>query len=864
MLSPSCPSCGCPLRACEADAFPRIAATLEDQRVAPRRARMDGAGPLAVMTAGPFVLPLIGVEIRDVIFAVPLLFLVFACALSFAASRREGEPRLPWLAYGASAGLGVAATVAGIVLHVAGSDLRLPSHLAALASLALLAGLVAHLRPRLRHARTERLLDAAQMQVLAVAAAVFFVLVPALREGDTLLTLVFAASLVAFVTAGFLAVAGRRRQDLLVGRRLWMATLFIVVAHGLMAADAAALLAADEAIAAALYAVAGWFLAGAAVAERPAPTPQDVAGPAPGAERRWVAARVVLPTLHVAAFPVAVALALRVSGDDTWPLAWFGGAFVLMLLLAFGRQAHLVIDHQRAVVEERRARRKAQRRNEELEALTGLAATMTQTLEEAPIVEQALTVLHTAARATSSALHVSEDGRRRLRASAGNWQAEHPWADRQSPDDPELVRHERGGHQVTRLQLRAREREIGSVTFVRAVEDPMTDREIELLRLLVDQMAVAIQNARDYREKLEQAIRDPLTGLYNRRFFWEALEKETQRAGRYGSQAALVLFDVDDFKKINDAHGHGVGDQVLRGIAGAVMPLLRPVDSLARIGGEEFAVLLPETSQFDALLVAERMRAAISRPELAPGVRVTVSAGVGACPQDAESRDELVRRTDSALYWAKRNGKDLCAVVNETTDEITERAADAGAAVAHLTHLVAGLDPDGHGQAVAAYAVALGEALGFKAQQLSRLRRAAVLHDVGMVAVDAEILAKPAHLTDAEYAEVKLHSNVGAAMLRHAGLTEEAAWVRHHHERFDGRGYPAGLEAGNIPIEARVLFIADAFAAMTSDRPHRAALSAAQALAELTTGAGSQFDPRLVRMFCKLVQRGGLEVQPTA
>ncbi len=397
---------------------------------------------------------------------------------------------------------------------------------------------------------------------------------------------------------------------------------------------------------------------------------------------------------------------------------------------------------------------------------------------------------------------------------------------------------------------------------MRTAADPITDRELDLLRLLVDQMAIAIQNARDYRDKLEQAIRDPLTALYNRRYFWEALEKEAQRARRYGSHAALVLFDVDDFKKINDAHGHSVGDEVLRGIADAVRPLLRPVDSFARIGGEEFALLLPETAQFDALLVAERMRAAISRRDLAPGVRVTVSAGVGACPQDASTRDDLVRRTDAALYWAKRNGKDLCAVVNETTDDVSERAADLGTAVAHLTQLVAAFDREGRGQTVAAYAVALGEAVGFTAQQLSRLRRAAVLHDVGNVAVNAEILAKPGPLTDEEYAEVKLHSNVGAAMLRHAGLTEEAGWVRHLHERFDGAGYPEGVEAGNIPIESRVLFVADAFAAMTADRPQCPAMAPAAALEELARGAGTQFDPRLVRLFTKLVQRGGLEVEP--
>jgi diguanylate cyclase (GGDEF)-like protein len=864
MLSPSCSACGCSLRACEAAEFPRIQAGLADQRDVPRRAKMDGAGPLAVMTAGPFLLPLIGVEVRDVIFVVPILFLVFASALAVSASRRDGEPRAPWLAYALFAGAAAAATAVGIALMVADSETRLAYQLGAFSSTSLVLALGLHLAPRLRHARRERVLDAAQLLVLVAAAGVFFVVVPGVRDGDALLTLVFVADLIAFVLAGLLAVCGRRRQDLLVGRRIWLAVLFVLVGDGLAAAAAAGVLDVADEVCAAFYAVSGWFMASAAVAERPLPTPEDLAEPGDErtTDRKWLAARILVPVLQVAAFPVVLALALPMATGDRWTLAWFGSAFLLVLLLAFGRQAYLVADHRRAVEDERRARRKAQRRNEELEALTGLATTMTQTLEEAPIVEQALTVLHSAARAASSALHVREGDRRRLRAATGAWQSDQPWADRFSSDDGDVVRFTRGGRHVTRLELRARGQEIGWVTFVRTAPEPITDRELDLLRLLVDQMAIAIQNARDYRDKLEQAIRDPLTGLYNRRYFWEALEKEAQRAGRYGSQAALVLFDVDDFKKINDSRGHSVGDDVLRGIAAAVTPLLRPVDSFARIGGEEFALLLPETAQFEALLVAERMRAAISRSDLAPGVRVTVSAGVGACPQDATTRDDLVRRTDSALYWAKRNGKDLCAVVNEATDDISERASDLGAAVANLTQMVTAFDTEGHGQTVAAYAVALGEALGFKAQQLSRLRRAAVLHDVGKVAVRAEILNTPGELTEEEYAEVKLHSNVGAAMLRHAGLTEEAGWVRHLHERFDGAGYPEGLEAGNIPIESRVLFVADAFAAMTSDRVHQAAIEPPLALAELRRCAGSQFDPRLVRVFCKLIQRGGLEVEP--
>ena len=142
------------------------------------------------------------------------------------------------------------------------------------------------------------------------------------------------------------------------------------------------------------------------------------------------------------------------------------------------------------------------------------------------------------------------------------------------------------------------------MTLVRRAADPFAARELELLGLLVDELAVAIQNARDYYERLEQAIRDPLTGLYNRRFLFEALDKEVARTERYGNDVSLVLFDVDDFKAINDDHGHAAGDDVLRSIGRIAEAVLRPTDSFARIGGEEFAMLLPETSQLDALLIA--------------------------------------------------------------------------------------------------------------------------------------------------------------------------------------------------------------------------------------------------------------------
>jgi diguanylate cyclase (GGDEF)-like protein len=377
-------------------------------------------------------------------------------------------------------------------------------------------------------------------------------------------------------------------------------------------------------------------------------------------------------------------------------------------------------------------------------------------------------------------------------------------------------------------------------------------------------MGVAVQNARDYRERLEQAIRDPLTGLYNRRFLLEALDKEVSRTERYGSEASLVIFDVDDFKQVNDTHGHAVGDDVLRAIAETAEQCIRPSDSIARIGGEEFALLLPETGQLEALLVAERVRTAVARRKILAGRRVTLSGGVASCPGDATTVQDLQIRADAALYWAKRNGKDLCAVASEAgTDESADSGRDG--LVAHLYALVAMIDAQqlhtrDHSENVAAYAVALAQAVGMERERVVALRRAAMLHDVGKIAVRTEILAKPSGLTEEEFADIQRHSVVGGIMLAHAGLTEEATWVRHHHERVDGRGYPDGVSGEDLAIEARILFVADAFEAMTSDRPYRAGMPVEDALQELRGCAGTQFDPHLVELFAELVTSGRLAV----
>jgi diguanylate cyclase (GGDEF)-like protein len=480
------------------------------------------------------------------------------------------------------------------------------------------------------------------------------------------------------------------------------------------------------------------------------------------------------------------------------------------------------------------------------------------------VMARGLEALQVAARTSSSALLVvAEGGGLEAVATAGRWDADRHHVVVPGEVPAEAWTDQRDGRCVAGLPLVARGLPLGMLMLVRPEREGPFASELPLLALLADQLAVALQNTRDHQEKLEAAIRDPLTGVYNRRFFYEAFGQEVARHDRYGASAALVLFDIDDFRELNETHGSQVGDEVLVHVARIIGQLVRPSDTFARIGGEEFGLLMPETGQLDALLVAERLRTAVSRHAILEGRPVTLSGGVAALPQDGTTREELQRHADQALYWAKRNGKNMCAVASEAIADDAESVQQG--MLAHLHGVVAGIDAEhlhtrDHSENVASYAVAISQELGLDPDRIVRVRRAAFLHDIGKVAVSHTILGKPAALTDEEFEAIKVHPQVGETMLHHAGLHDEAHWVGAHHERLDGAGYPHGLRASEIPLEARILFVADSFEAMTSDRPYRRGMPVADAVAELRRCAGTQFDPRVVETFAALVEGDRLAV----
>jgi diguanylate cyclase (GGDEF)-like protein/putative nucleotidyltransferase with HDIG domain len=360
------------------------------------------------------------------------------------------------------------------------------------------------------------------------------------------------------------------------------------------------------------------------------------------------------------------------------------------------------------------------------------------------------------------------------------------------------------------------------------------------------------QNHDRHREHLTHMSRtDPLTGCLNRRGFEERVTAELDAAMRSGRTAALVLFDLDNFKAVNDMNGHAAGDELLRWVVEGLSRAVRPMDSVGRLGGDEFAILAPGAGENGAQRIATRARKMLSE-------RVAISTGTAAFPAHGIDHDELQRHADRELY-ANKHGD--AAHFTAGRRELTWAATLARAVDARMA------TPVEHSTIVARYAAGIAERLGWSGADLAHLRIAAMLHDIGKVVLPDRILQKPDTLDDCEYEEVKRHPEEGAELInRVEGMGNIAEWVRHSHEHYDGSGYPDGLSGDAIPLASRILLVADAYDAMTSDRPYRSAQTHAQALAEVRRHAGRQFDPICVDALERFLVDTGLplDVEGTA
>ena len=372
----------------------------------------------------------------------------------------------------------------------------------------------------------------------------------------------------------------------------------------------------------------------------------------------------------------------------------------------------------------------------------------------------------------------------------------------------------------------------------------------------------------------DAASTDPLTGLLNRRGFQSVIDNELARAERSGHTFSLLLCDCDFFKHLNDRLGHHAGDEALQAIGRLLEVNKRRIDVAARVGGEEFALVLPETDQHEAFIVAERLRSRFGQSFADQPVPLTMSLGVATYPIHGMTADALLRSSDEALYAAKSLGRDRTVLYSAEVQGILALGNEGGsdrdhAQLATVLNLAEALDMRDtgtarHSQTVGRYSELMARELGLPAEQVERVRVAGVLHDIGKIGVSDAILRKPGPLTEDEYHQMKKHPEIGARILGGSGLNDIREWILAHHERPDGRGYPSRLADADIPLEAKILAVADSYEAMTSDRVYRKSIGARAAREQLVECSGTQFDPQVVAAFLRVLDRTGAQATPSA
>jgi diguanylate cyclase (GGDEF)-like protein/putative nucleotidyltransferase with HDIG domain len=443
-----------------------------------------------------------------------------------------------------------------------------------------------------------------------------------------------------------------------------------------------------------------------------------------------------------------------------------------------------------------------------------------------------------------------------------------------------------------------------------------SDEEILLLRTLADLIAGALHNAFSFQKAQEQAITDGLTGVKTHRFFMEALSAEWKRSTRAGRSFALVLMDLDRFKFVNDFYGHLEGDLVLQRVGHILETNCRRSDVVARYGGDEFVILMPETTMEHARQLAGKLRGWVSADPLLREKNISASFGIASYPLHGSSPQELIQVADASMYLSKHQGgntvstadhfdpneakkwkrdvleaylgvtlKRLFATGPEAFEEIYQRLTQfteslAATEVANgksansqnppplpqavldtVTSLAFAIDAkdhytQGHSQKVSAYAALIAEAMEMADAEVEEVRLGAVLHDIGKVGIPENILNKNGPLNPEEWETMKAHVKFGAKILEPlTPLARVREMVLHHHEYFDGSGYPNAYSGEQIPLGARIIAIADAYDTITSDRTYKKARTANDALAELERCANAQFDGNIVAIFVRAMRQ---------
>ncbi len=381
---------------------------------------------------------------------------------------------------------------------------------------------------------------------------------------------------------------------------------------------------------------------------------------------------------------------------------------------------------------------------------------------------------------------------------------------------------------------------------------------------------------REHRDKMTYlAIMDGLTEVYNHRYFQEALKNYINEAKIKNYPVSLALIDIDCFKSYNDLYGHQAGDRILKEIAFILKTNIRESDILARYGGEEFAIIMPKTDEKQALEIAERLRNIIDKyrfqgEENLPNSNLTISIGVSCYPDKAKSLNDLINSTDDALYRAKFFNKNRVetyrSVLEELKEEIDDKHFDLIASIKTLISVINAKDryTYAHTERVVMLCELVAKELNFSEQDSKTLKYGAYLHDIGKIHISEEILNKKMPLSEEEWNILKQHPQNGVNIIKPIeSLSNVIPLILHHHERYDGLGYPSQLKGEEIPYLARVLTVVDSFDAMTSDRPYRRGKSFDEAIEEIKLCSGTQFDPQIASSFIRILLSRRFEINKT-
>ncbi|MGA1824136.1 MAG: diguanylate cyclase [bacterium] len=383
-------------------------------------------------------------------------------------------------------------------------------------------------------------------------------------------------------------------------------------------------------------------------------------------------------------------------------------------------------------------------------------------------------------------------------------------------------------------------------------------------------------------KRLERlSIKDELTGLYNHRYFWEALDLEFKRAIRYNTSLSCIMLDIDFFKSVNDLGSHAFGDYVLNQLGSLIYSALRATDVAARYGGEEFAVILPSTDYNGARIISKKIKEKIQSYSFKKGsiaMDITVSIGIASFPEDkVKKKTDLVQMADHALYSAKRKGRNMIclyhnvfsidqnlAMGKEKLDDVSTKIKDILRetkrtyieSTKNLIFTVEEMDKyrKNHSSLVSYYSARIAQSISLTKDQVETIAYSGLLHDIGRLGISAKLFNKPDRLTKSEFDIVKKHAQLGAELIRpFKHLHSEYYNILHHHEYYNGTGYPFNLKGNDIPLGARILCLADAYVAMMALRPYRKAYSLKRIKEEIISKAGIQFDPNLVWSLIKII-----------